>query len=650
MLHSIVRWSLRSRLVVLAIGAAVIFVGFTQLRDTPVSVFPEFEAPHVEIQTEALGLSAAEVERLVAVPMEELLTGTALVKSLRSESVPGLASIELVFEPGTDPNLARQLVQERLSSVFTLPNVTKPPVMIQPLSATNRVMIIGLRSDERSLIEMSVLARWNITPKLLGVPGVANVAVWGQRDRQLQVQTDPELLRAHGVTLDQFVSTTGDALWVSTLSFLNASVPGTGGWIDSPSQRLGIRHVLPISSPEDLANVSVDGTTLRLGDLATIVEGHPPLIGDAFTNDGPGLLLVIEKFPEANTLEVTRNLETAFEELQVGLTGIELDTNVYRTANYIDSAIDNIALAALIGVVLVGVAVALLFFDLRVALISLVAIVLSLLTAVLVLRRFEATVNVIVLVGLAIAVVTMIDDSIVDVGSFRRRQRQARGDRSAAAVVLDASVDVRGAILVAALVGVFAVAPVFFIEGEGGSFYRPLAISYAVALAASMLVALTVTPVLSVLLLSRAPRERRKPAVTAWLHGAYNRAVAPVVDRPRTAILAAGLVVLAGVAVPASVGNSLLNGSLTLPSFEERDLRVELQSTPGVSPSEMTRIMARASEEVRAIPGVDRVAGQIGRAETGTGPQRGRRWRGRRRIGTLLVSRDPISRHRTWLR
>ena len=386
MLHSIVRWSLRSRLVVLAIGAAVIFVGFTQLRDTPVSVFPEFEAPHVEIQTEALGLSAAEVERLVAVPMEELLTGTALVKSLRSESVPGLASIELVFEPGTDPNLARQLVQERLSSVFTLPNVTKPPVMIQPLSATNRVMIIGLRSDERSLIEMSVLARWNITPKLLGVPGVANVAVWGQRDRQLQVQTDPELLRAHGVTLDQFVSTTGDALWVSTLSFLNASVPGTGGWIDSPSQRLGIRHVLPISSPEDLANVSVDGTTLRLGDLATIVEGHPPLIGDAFTNDGPGLLLVIEKFPEANTLEVTRNLETAFEELQVGLTGIELDTNVYRTANYIDSAIDNIALAALIGVVLVGVAVALLFFDLRVALISLVAIVLSLLTAVLVLR------------------------------------------------------------------------------------------------------------------------------------------------------------------------------------------------------------------------------------------------------------------------
>ena len=607
-------------MVVLTIVGVLIVFGFTQLRDTPVSVFPEFEAPHVEIQTEAVGLSAAEVERLVAVPMEELLVGTARLESIRSVSVPGLSSIVLAFEPGTGNNLARQLVQERLSSAFTLPNVTKPPVMIQPLSATNRVMTIALRSDELSLIQMSVLARWNITPSLLGIPGVANVAVWGLRDRQLQVQTDPELLRANDVTLEQIVSTTGDALWVSTLSFLNASVPGTGGWIDSPTQRLGIRHVLPISSPDDLANVSVDGTTLRLGDLATIVEGHPPLIGDAFTDDGPGLLLVVEKFPGANTLDVTRDVDALLDELGPGLTGIDIDTTVFRTANYIDSALDNVALAALIGVVLAAVALALFFYDWRIALISLVAILLSMLIAVIVLQWLEATINVMILVGIAIAIATIIDDAIIDVANIGRRLRQHRSeghDRPAAAAVLDGSLEIRGVMAVATLLLILAVVPVFFLDGESGLFFRPLALSYVVTLGASMLVALTVTPVLSVVLLSGAPPNRRKLAIAGWLHDTYDRAIASIVGPQRPTWLAAGVLVLAGAAVPLAVGTSLFDGAVTLPSFEEKDLRIEFESATGVSPAEMTRIMADIGEKLRALPGVSGVAGQIGRAETG---------------------------------
>src|SRR5688572_21999818 len=265
--------------------------------ELPMDALPEFAPPYVEIQTEALGLSANEVEQLITVPMEEgLLSGVAWVDVMRSESVPGLSSIVLVFEPGTDLMRARQMVQERLTLAHALPKVSRPPAMLQPLSSTSRVMMIGLSSKDLSLIEMSVLARWNIRTRLMGVPGVANVAIWGQRERQLQVQVDPIRLRERGVSLDQIVDTTGNALAVSPLTFLEASTPGTGGFIDTPNQRLGIRHVLPIVTPDDLAQVAVDdsedrGTALRLGDVAEVVEDHQPLIGDAVFGEGPGLLL-----------------------------------------------------------------------------------------------------------------------------------------------------------------------------------------------------------------------------------------------------------------------------------------------------------------------------------------------------------------------
>src|SRR5437667_2932784 len=305
----IVEWSLKFRLFVLALAAAMVFVGVSQLRDMPVDALPEFAPPYVEVQTEALGLSAPEVEELVTLNLEELLNGTPWLQTMRSTSVPGLSSITLIFQPGTDIIRARQLVVERLSLAYALPNVAQPPVILPPLSATSRAMIVGLSSKQVSAIEMSVLARWKIRPALLSVPGIANVAIWGMRDRQLQVQIDPGKLRANHVTLDQIVSTTGNALWVSPLSFLNASTPGSGGWIDGPQQRIEVRHVLPITSPKELAQVDVEGTKLTLGDVAAVVEDHQPLIGDDILNDSPGLLLVIEKFPGANPQDVTRGVD-----------------------------------------------------------------------------------------------------------------------------------------------------------------------------------------------------------------------------------------------------------------------------------------------------------------------------------------------------
>ncbi|HEX2185450.1 MAG TPA: efflux RND transporter permease subunit, partial [Chloroflexota bacterium] len=349
MLRWIVESSLKLRFLVLVLAAVMIVLGITRLGSAPVDVLPEFAPPYLEIQTEALGLSTIEVESLVTLNLEELLHGTPWLRTIRSRSVPGLSSLTLIFEPGTDVLRARQLVQERLILTHMLPNVSKPPVMLQPLSATSRVMVVGLSSNRLSPIEMSVLAHWKIRPALLGVPGVANVAVWGERDRQLQVLVDPERLRAHGVSLDQIIKTTGDALWVSPLTFLNASTPGTGGWIDTPNQRLEVRHVLPISSPEDLARVVVDGTTLPLGAVADVVEHHPPLIGDALLKDGPGLLLVVEKFPGSNTLEVTRGVEGAISKLQPGLSGITFDTTIFRPASYIERSIANLSWALIVG-------------------------------------------------------------------------------------------------------------------------------------------------------------------------------------------------------------------------------------------------------------------------------------------------------------
>src|SRR5262245_30729764 len=377
----------------------------------PVDVLPEFAPPIVEVQTEALGLPATEVESLITVNLEELLSGVPWLRKITSQSVSGLSSIRLVLEPGADIMRVRQMVQERLTLAYTLPNVSKPPVMLQPLSATNRVMMIGLSSKDISLIQMSVLSQWTVKPKLLAVPGVANVAVWGERRRQLQVQADPERLRSQGGKQEQIVTTTGDSLWVSFLSFLKSSLPGTGGWIDLPQQRLEIRHILPLSSPEDLAQVAVDGAPLRLGEVAKVVEHHPLLIGDAVINDAAGILLVVEKFPWANTLQITRGIEQALAALKPALPGIQLDSQVFRPASFIEQSSSNLSGVMLISTGLIIIVIVAFFYEWRAALISISAILLSLLAAVLWLHLRETTLNAMIFVGLAVALTAIIDDA-----------------------------------------------------------------------------------------------------------------------------------------------------------------------------------------------------------------------------------------------
>jgi Cu/Ag efflux pump CusA len=613
MMRSLVTWSTKYRVVVVAIAAALVVIGARQLRDMPVDVLPEFSPPRVEIQTEALGLSAQEVEQLVTLGLEQdLLNGVPWLESLRSESVPGLSSIVLTFKPGTDLMRARQMVSERLTQAFALPHVSRPPTMLQPMSSTSRVMLVGLSSKTLSPIQMSVLARWTIAPRLLGVPGVANVAIWGQRDRQLQVLVDPQRLRDRKVSLLQVLETTGNALWVSSLSFVEASTPGTGGFIDNANQRLGIRHILPIVSPEGLAQIPIEATGVRLGDVADVVEGHQPLIGDALTNGSANLLLVVDRFPGANLRNVTRGVEDALVELRPGMTGLEVNTSIFRPAGFIETALGTLGWVTLVGFGLVVLAVTMWFYDWRPALITVAAITVSLVAGAWVLYLQGATLNVMVLAGFLMAIGVVVDDAIVHVDAIGRRLREARragSSQSAAATILDAVAGLRSATLFATLILLLAVMPLFFLAGLPSTFSWPLAVAYGLAVLASMVVALTVTPALSLVLLAR-PIERREAPMLRRLQQWYDGALARTLERPRHALVSIGLVLAIGLAMLPLLERS--RG--VLPKFAERDLLIHLNSAPGTSQPEMSRISARVSVELRSLPGVRDVGAHVGRA------------------------------------
>jgi CzcA family heavy metal efflux pump len=613
MMRRIVESSLRARHMLVAVAVVMMVFGVRQLRDAPVDVLPEFEPPLVEVQTEALGLSASEVEALITLNLEELLSGVSWLKTIRSQSVPGLSSILMVFEPGTNVMRARQLVQERLTLAYTLPNVSKVPTMIQPLSAASRFMIVGLSSKTVSPIQLSVVTRWTIKPRLMGVKGVANVAVWGERDRQLQVQVDPQRLAESGVSQEQLIRTAGDALWVSPLTFLNASFPGAGGWIDTPNQRLGIQHFLPISGPEDMARVPVDGAKMRLGEVARVVEGHPPLIGDAVLNDAAALMLVLEKFPGTNTLQVTRDVEKALAALRGGLPGVEMDSQIFRSASYIEAAFRNLDKAWAIGAVLLLIVLVAGLFHARVALISLVTIPLSLMTAGLVLYLSGATVNMMVLAGLVVALGVIVADAVVDVENMMRRlQQPSAGDagKSTARIIAEASMETRGPMLYAMLITLLTVLPIVVMQGISGAFFLPLALSYAVAVLSSMLVAVTITPALAVLLL-RVGSPASEPPLAARLAPRFDAAIGRAVHAPGLAFAAAAVIAVVGLASWNWLDQSLV------PLFKERHVLIDWVGVAGTSQPAMSRIMGRASRELRAVPGVRNVGAHVGRAVTG---------------------------------
>ena len=618
MMRLIIIASLRFRYILVAASLAMLVIGGLQLRDTRVDVFPEFAPPRVEVQTDALGLSAQEVEELVTVPLEQGLTGMPGLETLRSKSIPQQSSIELIFEMKADVIEARRLVAERIQVITpTLPSWATPPVVLQPLSATSRVIKIGVQSDSLDLIEQSTIVRYKIRPQLMAIPGVANVAVWGMRKNQWQIQVDPTRMREAGVTLEQVMSAASAGTDAGLLKHRTGTKIGTGGYVDSDDQRFIVQHSLPLDSAESISQVVVvkeGDRTVLMRDVADVVKGHQRLIGDAVINDGEGLLLIVEKLPWGNTLDVTREVEETLATMDPALGDLKIDTTIFRPASFVELAIENLTQALTLGILLVAIVLMFFLFHWRTALISLLAIPLSLMTAALVLHHRGETTNTMVLAGLVIAVGVVVDDAIIDVENIVRRLREHRaegGTRSTASIVLEASLEVRSPIVYATLIILAAAIPVFFLTGLMGSFFQPLAMSYTLAVAASMLVAVTVTPAMALILLRRAKLQAQSPPAVRWTQAAYTRLLRPTVRRPLAAYVVVLAAVVGGVAVVPRLGQDLL------PTFRERDFLMHWVLEPSASYDETMQVTRAASRELRAVPGVRNFGAHVGQAVAG---------------------------------
>ncbi len=516
MMRWIVSTSIKFRFLVVALGGAMMLFGITQLRQMPVDVFPEFAPPKVEIQTVTLGLSPAETETLVTIPLEQALAGVPHLDFLRSKSLGQLSQIEMIFERGTDLLLSRQLIQERLQSVApNLPTWAAPPVMLQPLSSTSRVMKIGISSDDVSVIDQSMTAYWKIRARLLRVPGVANAVIWGERIDMQQVQVIPELLLEKDITLDQVMEATSDTLDSGLLQYTNGSVVGKGGFIDTANQRLTVRHILPITTPEDLAEVVIakrGDETIRIGDVANVVKGHQALIGDAVIDGGPGLMMIVEKLPWGNTLDVTKGVEQAIDEMRPGLPGLNIDTTIFRPGHVRGGGAQQPGLVARArfapGRDHPG------------------AVPLRLAQRAHQRRHHPGLAG----GGRARPVRAGHDHQHDGAGRVRHRTRErssttpsstsrtssggsdwppcraARCPNRRSSSSRRSRSGARSS--TRSFIEALALLPIFFLEGLTGAFFRPLAFSYALAVLVSLLVALILTPALSMILFSRAKIKR----------------------------------------------------------------------------------------------------------------------------------------------
>ena len=622
MMRWIINTSLRLRFLMLVGAAMLIVFGTAQFRGMPIDVYPEFAPPKVEVQILCLGMPAADVEALVTVPMEQALSGIEGLDVLRTRSVNDLSDVVLIFKPGTDLMDARLRVQERVTGITaSLPRWATSPFMIQPLSSTSRVLKIGMTVKDKStqnLIDTALTAYWTVRPRLMMVPGVANVAIWGDRWNVLQVHADADKMRLKRVTVNGVMEAASDALDVGMLKHSSGHEIGTGGFIDTPNQRLGVRHILPNLTPEELAKMPIDrargapkdSPMVRLGDVATIVrDTQPHMNGDAIINGDIGLMLIVEKLAWGNTMEVTRGVEAALEQMRPGLPGIEIDTTIFRPATFIEDALQNLSNSMLIGFALIVIVLLLFLFEWRVALISILSIPLSLVVAGLILKYTGQSINTMVLAGLVIALGVIVDDAIIDVENIVRRLRQRRQEGSTettASIILEASLEVRAPIIHATLIIIATTVPIFMLEGLTGSFFRPLASAYGLAILASMVVALTVTPALSLLVLANAPLERHGSPVARWLQQRYVRLLSGILKRPAPAYATVGVMVVLGLAIIPFLGQGLF------PSFKERDFLMHWVAKPGTSHPEMLRIVKAGATEIMAIPGVRNFGAHIG--------------------------------------
>lgn len=612
MLQGLVRFSLQFRGVIIALAGLLLAYGCYVARNAKLDVFPSFVQPQVVIQTECPGLAPEQVELLVTLPLEAMINGLGDMESLRSESIQGLSIITAVFKEGTDVFRARQMLAEKLSETSgTLPATIKPPRLTPLTSSTMDLLKIGLVSDQLTPMALRSFADWTLKPRLLAVPGVAKCSVFGGEVRQLQIQVLPDRLLAHDLALS-------DVLTVAR----NATAVMGAGFVETSNQRVTIQTEGQALTPEVLGEVVVahtNGFSVRLHDLARVVEGAEPKFGDTVIMGRPGVLLTMSSQFGANTMEVTQALEAAMAELAPVFEreGITLYPRLHRPATFIEAALRNMQHSLALGGVLVAVVLFLLLGSVRTACISLLAIPLSLLTAVILLDRFGVTINTITLGGLAIALGEVVDDSIIDVENILRRLRENKASarpRPVLQVVFDASLEVRRAVVYATFIVALVFLPVLTLTGLQGSFFAPLALSYILAILASLVVALTVTPALAFSFFRQGATRSEEPRLQRGLKAAYGAVLRCVARWPRAILVVVGVIIFGAVTkLPTGEGGFL-------PAFREGHFVLQVFAAPGTSLPEMLRLGTRISEELLQNPHIATVEQQVGRAELGEDP------------------------------
>lgn len=612
LLNGIIRFSLNNRMVILVIAALCLVAGIYSTMHTEVDVFPDLNAPTVVVMTEAEGMAPEEVERLVTFPIETAVNGATNVRRVRSSSATGFSIVNIEFDWGTDIYKARQIVSEKIAMVGAdLPENVGNPTLGPQASILGELMIIGLTADTTSMQDLRTIADWTIRPRLLSTGGVAQVAVMGGDIKEYQILMDPGKMRRHGVSMDEVIY---------AVKGMNQNA--SGGTLYEYGNEYIVRGLLSTNDIDELkkavVKTSENGLPITLDAIADVRIGpKTPVLGVASNDGKPAVLLTVTKQPNTNTLALTGRLDNALDELKANLPAdVKVNSRIFRQSRFIESSLDNVKQSLIEGAIFVIIVLFIFLMNWRTTVISLVSIPLSIVASLLAIRWMGLTINTMSLGGIAIAIGSLVDDSIVDVENVFKRLRQNRempeGEReSIVKVVYEASKEVRMPMLNSTLIIIASFLPLFFLSGMEGRMLKPLGITFIISLMASTLVALTVTPVLSSFLLGSQNSDKtgREPALVRWLKKYYGKALNWSLGHKKTILCGVGALLVAAVVMFFTLGGSFL------PAFNEGSFTISISTVPGISLEESDRMGRTAEELLLSIPEIKTVGRKTGRAE-----------------------------------
>ena len=612
LLNGIIRFSLNNRMVILVIAVLCLVAGIYSTMHTEVDVFPDLNAPTVVVMTEAEGMAPEEVERLVTFPIETAVNGATNVRRVRSSSATGFSIVNIEFDWGTDIYKARQIVSEKIAMVGAdLPENVGNPTLGPQASILGELMIIGLTADTTSMQDLRTIADWTIRPRLLSTGGVAQVAVMGGDIKEYQILMDPGKMRRHGVSMDEVIY---------AVKGMNQNA--SGGTLYEYGNEYIVRGLLSTNDIDELkkavVKTSQNGLPVTLDAIADVRIGtKTPVLGLASNDGKPAVLLTVTKQPNTNTLALTGKLDNALDELKANLPAdVKINSQIFRQSRFIDSSIDNVKKSLIEGAIFVIIVLFIFLMNWRTTIISLISIPLSIVFSLLAIRWMGLTINTMSLGGIAIAIGSLVDDSIVDVENVFKRLRQNREKpeserESVVKVVYEASKEVRMPMLNSTLIIIASFLPLFFLSGMEGRMLKPLGITFIISLMASTLVALTVTPVLSSFLLGSQNSDKtgREPALVRWLKKYYEKALHWSVGHKKSVISGVAALLIAAVAMFFTLGGSFL------PAFNEGSFTISISTIPGISLEESDRMGRTAEELLLSIPEIKTVGRKTGRAE-----------------------------------